>query len=142
MSSDHPNYPGVPADFPLIAVGSALPGYYFKFSAVEENGKYYQQGLSPIQVKDDYLLCEDIAQEMIRYYDKKVAEQKLNSDEILLRSYHSLVQQHWCRSEHTPWVIRRLAELVKVSVPDGIPPSFPLSDPEHSQPYFYETTFR
>jgi hypothetical protein len=123
MSSDHPKYPGVPADFPVVAVNAALPGFQLKFAAVQENGKYYQQGLSPSQVMDDYMLCEDIAQQMIRYYDKKVSEKKLNPDEILLRSYQGLIQQGWCRPEHNPWVIRRLAELVKVSVPKGIPPT-------------------
>jgi hypothetical protein len=118
-------YPEVPSDFPCIAMTVALPGDQPKFSSIYENGKYYAQGMSPSQVADDYLLCEDIAQQMISYFNKKTAENKLNSDEILLRTYQGLIEQGWCRPEHNPWVIRRLAALLNVSVPSGIPESIP-----------------
>jgi hypothetical protein len=111
----------VPADFPRIARHVALPGAHLKFSAVRENGKFYAEGLSPNDVMNDYLLCEDIAQQMILYYNKKVLENKLNIEEIILRIHQGLIHQDWCRPEHTPWVVRRLATLVNVPVPSGIP---------------------
>jgi gp16 family phage-associated protein len=118
-------YPEAPSDFPRIAMTVALPGVQPKFSVICENGKYYAQGMSPSQVADDYLLCEDIAQQMISYFNSKKAENKLNSDEILLRVYQGLIEQGWCRPEHNPWVIRRLAVLVNIAVPSGIPESMP-----------------
>jgi hypothetical protein len=113
----------VPADFPRLALNAALPGVHLKFSTVYEDGKYYAQGMSPTEVLNDYLLCEDIAQEMIRYYEYKLVEGKLNPEQIISRSYESLTMQMWCRPEHAPWVIRRLATLVNVTVPSEIPES-------------------
>lgn len=47
MTIDRASYPGVPDDFPVTAVPSAIGGAQPKMSLVEEDGKFYAPGTSP-----------------------------------------------------------------------------------------------
>jgi hypothetical protein len=50
MPIDRANYPGVPEDFPVTAVLSAIAGAQPKMNLVEEGGKFYAPGTSPSEV--------------------------------------------------------------------------------------------
>lgn len=66
--SDHVDrsiYSGVPADFPIAAIPSALSGAHPKMSLVEEDGKFYAPGTSPSQVASAFEVCEDLVVQMV-----------------------------------------------------------------------------
>lgn len=65
-------YPGVPLDFPVTAVHSALAGAQPKISIVEEAGKFYALGTSPTEVIKAFEVCADLVGQMIPYCQRKL----------------------------------------------------------------------
>lgn len=67
MSADHPKYPGVPIDFPVGPIPSALAGVQPKVNLVEEDDQYYASGTSPSEVSEAFETCENLAQKFVAY---------------------------------------------------------------------------
>ena len=112
MPFDSSKYPGIPEKFPieprLVSISGAQP----KVALVEEDGIYYQEGTSPLEVLEAYEMCEDLAQQFVPYCLKKEAAGFGTHHEILRRVHDSLLQKDWCSKAQSAWVVERTALLL------------------------------
>ena len=107
-------YPGVPMNFPVSPILSGLAGAQPKMSLVEEDGAYYQVGTSPSEVLEDFLVCEDLAHQLVTYCQRKESEGQLTRPEVLLRAFQKIQGAGWCKSdERVSWTIERARELLQ-----------------------------
>lgn len=73
MTTDRASYPGVPEDFPVSAITSAIGGAHPKMSLVEEDGKFYAPGTAPSEVTAAFQMCDDLVSQMVPYCQRKLA---------------------------------------------------------------------
>ena len=74
MTTDRARYPGVPEDFPVSAITSAIGGAHPKMSLVEEDGKFYAPGTAPSEVTAAFHMCDDLVSQMVPYCSAKVGD--------------------------------------------------------------------
>ena len=109
MSNDRQKYPGIPEDFPVAPIPYALAGAQPKLNLVEEDGKYYSLGTSPSEVSDAFEVCEDLAQQFVKYCLDKESAKFGTHAEILERVRQRLLTKDWCTPAQCGWITRRTA---------------------------------
>jgi hypothetical protein len=67
----------IPPDFPADNYKSALSGAQLKLAMFEIDGKYYQEGCTPDELYDRYLMCEDLVSQGHGYCQRKIKKEKL-----------------------------------------------------------------
>ncbi|UUZ70716.1 hypothetical protein LP415_14660 [Polaromonas sp. P1(28)-8] len=120
MSADHPKYPGVPIDFPVGPIPSALAGVQPKVNLVEEDDQYYASGTSPSEVSEAFETCENLAQKFVAYCLEKEKAGFGTQAQILQRMQSSLLTKDWCTPAQYGWIVRRTAGLLNWQVPPGL----------------------
>jgi hypothetical protein len=111
----------IPPDFPTNSYSSSLAGAQPKIAMVEVDGKYYQEGNTPDQQLERYLMCEDLA-EQGRAYCKRKLEEGVVSDATaaMERLYTGLVAKNWCTKDQCLWIIQRVATLSAWQMPTSL----------------------
>ncbi len=112
MSVDRSNYPNIPPDFPIEPTESALAGVQFKLSVVEEAGMFYAPGATPSEVAKAYEACEDFAQQMVPYCERKMTELHLPHEEVLAKLLRGIEQKKWVSPAQARWVVARTQQLL------------------------------
>ena len=110
MSIDRSIYSGIPADFPIAAIPSALSGVHPKMSLIEEDGKFYAPGTSPSEVAAAFEVCEDLVVQMVPYCERKLATFYGDQESTLKAVFQSLLKKKWCTAEQSEWIVRKTAE--------------------------------
>jgi hypothetical protein len=113
----------VPADFPVRKVSSALSGAHPKMALIEVDGVYYRPGSTPAEIQADFERCEDLANQLMAYCRRKIADGTVPTAEAALeRALDGLKNKPWCTAEQNIWIVRRTAALLGWPVPGSIPP--------------------
>ncbi len=120
MSIDRSLYPGVPEDFPIGAMQSALGGVQPKLSMVQEDGRYYAVGTSPSEVHEAYEVCEDLVQQMVPYCQRKLDKFNGNQEATLSAVFEALLGKGWCSRELAEWVVRHTASQLQWPAQDDL----------------------
>ncbi|CAN7592440.1 hypothetical protein LJR118_004465 [Acidovorax sp. LjRoot118] len=110
MSIDRSTYSGIPADFPIVAIPSALSGAHPKMSLTEEDGKFYAPGTSPSEVATAFEVCEDLVVQMVPYCERKLTAFQGDQEATLRAVYRSLLSKKWCTDLQSEWIVRKTAE--------------------------------
>lgn len=133
MRADHPKYPGVPEDFPVLPARFSLAGVQLKINLVDEGGHYYTPGTSPSEMLQVFERCEKLAQFFVDYCRQKEKSALVTPTQILRRLHTNLSSQDWCSHEQYQWVVRRVGELLNWPVPDSLDELQPSTDLQVSQ---------
>lgn len=110
MSVDRSIYSGIPADFPIAAIPSALSGAHPKMSLIEEDGKFYAPGTSPSEVATAFEVCEDLVVQMVPYCERKLAAFQGDQEATLRAVFRSLLSKNWCTDLQSEWIVQKTAE--------------------------------
>ncbi|MDQ0140957.1 hypothetical protein [Cupriavidus necator] len=101
----------VPLDFPRKAVLGVVPGVQSKFAARLIDGKYVV-GLTDQEARERYLVCKDLAEQLVAYCRRKATERTdWTHAQILERVRNSAVQKagEWKISPvEIEWVLVRM----------------------------------
>jgi hypothetical protein len=119
MSIDRANYPGVPEDFPVTAVPSAVAGAQPKMNLVEEGGKFYAPGTSPGEVMAAFQMCDDLVSQMVPYCQRKLATHEDNQEATVKAALQGLQAKRWCTDTQCVWIMRRVVDELQWTVGDG-----------------------
>ena len=119
MSIDRANYPGVPEDFPVAAVPSAVAGAQPKMNLVEEGGKLYAPGTSPGEVMAAFQMCDDLVSQMVPYCQRKLATYEGNQEATVTAALKGLLAKRWCTDAQCVWIMRRVVDELQWTVGDG-----------------------
>jgi hypothetical protein len=120
MSIDRANYPGVPEDFPVTAIPSAIGGAKPKLNLVEEDGKYYSLGTSPSEVIAAFEVCDDLVSQMVAYCQRKLATYGGNEEATVKAALKGLLGKGWCTDAQCVWIMRRVADELKWAVSNSV----------------------
>lgn len=102
----------IPSDFPNDFSSSLLSGTNPKVQMVEVDGKYYEEGNTPNEQYDIYLMCEDMASQGHTYCLRKIEEGKVADPyAALLRLFAGLQAKDWCASKQKIWIVNRVAAI-------------------------------
>jgi len=112
MPIDRSDYRNIPLDFPIEQIDSALAGSQSKLNLVEEDGKFYALGTSPSEVAEAHEICEDLAQQMVPYCVRKMAELHLSHEEMLEKLLEGIFQKNWVSPQQARWTVERTRELL------------------------------
>ena len=124
MSIDRANYPGVPEDFPVAAVPSAVAvavavaGAQPKMNLVEEGGKFYAPGTSPGEVMAAFQMCDDLVSQMVPYCQRKLATYEGNQEATVKAALKGLLAKRWCTDAQCVWIMRRVVDELQWTVGD------------------------
>lgn len=110
MSIDRSIYSGIPADFPIAAIPSALSGAHPKMSLIEEGGKFYAPGTAPSEVATAFEVCEDLVVQMVPYCERKIDAFQGDQEATLRAVFRSLLSKKWCTDLQSEWIVRKTAE--------------------------------
>lgn len=81
----------IPTDFPFNIYQSSLAGAQPKIALVEVDGKYYQEGNTPDQKLEQYVMCEDLAHQSLAYCLRKIKDGTVaGPNAAMLRLYSGL----------------------------------------------------
>ena len=117
MTAENAKYPGVPMDFPVAPIPSALAGAQPKLNLVEEDGQYYAPGTSPSEVSEAFENCESLAQKFVAYCLEIETSGFGTHSQILHRMHSSLLTKDWCTPAQYGRIVRRTAGLLDWQVP-------------------------
>lgn len=120
MSIDRANYPGVPEDFPVSSVLSAIGGARPKLNLVEEDGKYYSPGTSPSEVTAAFEMCDDLVTQMIAYCRRKLAIYEGNAETTVKAALRGLLSKGWCTDAQCVWIMRRVVDELQWAVSESV----------------------
>ena len=109
----------IPEDFPPAVQTSAVPGASPKLNLVMVDGKYYPPGATPAQVRSQYEMCEDLANQLTGYCQKKIG-QGMKQDDILVQVHIGLGQKGWAPANQNLWIIRRTASILGWKLPQSL----------------------
>jgi len=119
MSMDRANYPGIPEDFPVTAVPSAVAGAQPKMNLVEEGGKFYAPGTSPSEVMAAFQMCDDLVSQMVAYCQRKLPTYEGNQEATVKAALKGLLAKGWCTDAQCVWIMRRVVDELQWAVGDG-----------------------
>ena len=108
MTIDRASYPGVPDDFPVTAVPSALAGAQPKMGLVEEDGKFYAPSTSPSEVIAAFQMCDDLVSQMVPYCQRKLATFDGDQEATVKAALKGLRAKRWCSDAQCVWIMRRV----------------------------------
>ena len=99
----------VPDDFPRVARLGAVAGAQPKLLMTQYEGKFYELGLSPPEVYERWLNCEDLAQQLSQAAmpSKLGKRAHMTEEEILAQYVPRLKAQGWGAPEEMEWVANR-----------------------------------
>ena len=109
MTIDRASYPGVPDDFPVTAVPSAIGGAQPKMSLVEEDGKFYAPGTSPSEVVAAFQMWDDLVSQMVPYCQRKLPTFEGGQEATVKNALKGLLAKRWCTDAQCVWIMRRVA---------------------------------
>lgn len=112
MPIDRSNYRNIPMDFPIEHIDSTLANSQSKLNLVEEDGKFYALGTSPSEVAEAHEICEDLAQQMVPYCVRKMAELHLSHEAMLEKLLEGIYQKNWVSPQQARWTVERTRELL------------------------------
>lgn len=106
--------PDVPSDFPRPGALGSVPGVQPKVLAERDGGRFVVPR-DPEEVRARHQLCEDLAQQLVRYSARKRAERPDWTPAQVREKVTQSVRQRafgWGLSPaEAEWVLRRLASL-------------------------------
>jgi hypothetical protein len=109
----------IPADFPTRIRLTAIAGAQPKLAVMRgSDGKYHTPGPSPEEIRADYEMCEDLAQQLVAYCRKKLPIFRSRKT-TLVEVFRGVLHKQWCSPEQTFWTIQRAAVLLEWPVPKG-----------------------
>ncbi len=118
MTTSNPDYSGVPKDFP-VGSQAALSGAQPKLAMVKIDDAYYPAGSTPDEVIAAHEMCEDLAQQLVPYCQRKLSENpQWNEADVLRLTHAGVVKKGWCTPAQAAWTIRRTAVLLSWPAPD------------------------
>jgi hypothetical protein len=120
MSIDRANYPGVPEDFPVTPVPSAIAGVQPKMSLVAEGGKFYAPGTSPSEVIAAFQMCDDLVAQMVPYCQRKLTTFEGNQEATVKAALKGLLAKRWCTDAQCVWILRRVVDELQWAVSKSI----------------------
>ena len=98
-------YPGIPEDFPISHLPSALTGAQPKVDVVRgDDGHYYLQGTTPEEVQQEYADCLELKRQLIEYSERKILVLPGAELAILKASYRNYVAADLCSLEQIRWI--------------------------------------
>ena len=105
----------VPADFPCPVYLGALPGTQPKIAAVLHDGKFYLPGCTPPEIRERWLNCCDLAQQLaLRAQESKAGKHSHMSEQAILQGYlERLIKTGWTSEEEAKWVIHKAASMLE-----------------------------
>ena len=107
-----------PPDFPQAGPTGVVPGAQPKLLVREEAGRFVA-GPCAQDIRARYILCEDLAQQLVAYSAHKLAENPGRPEARLREKVTQAVRQKafgWGLSPaETQWVLRRVAALAPVA---------------------------
>ncbi len=119
MSIDHGKYPGVPDDFPVAGIPSAISGAQPKMSLVAEGSRFYIPGTSPSEVLAAFLLCGDLVSQMVPYCQRKLAAFEGDQEATVKAALKGLCAKRWCSDAQCVWIMRRTVQQLQWPLRDG-----------------------
>ena len=119
MTVDRANYPGVPHDFPIAAIPSAISGAQPKMALIAEGGRFYAPGTSPSEVLEAFELCEDLVSQMLPYCQRKLTAFGGDQEATAKAVLKGLLAKHWCSDAQCVWIMRKTAQTLGWSLPDS-----------------------
>jgi hypothetical protein len=119
-SPTHPSLvsDAIPEDFPRPSRGSALSGAQPKLSLLKVGDRYVDANSSDAQIRAAYVLCEDLAQQLVSYCQRKLSESGASRQAILADTHAGLSNKDWCSPQEVSWTMKRTASLLGWEVPD------------------------
>ena len=104
----------IPPDFPHAAPAGAVPGAQPKLLVFEQSGRFVA-GTPEISLHGRYLMCEDLARQLVIYYAGKRAENPARSGAQLRNKVAQAIRQRafgWGLSPaEVNWVLGRFIAL-------------------------------
>ena len=119
MTTDRARYPGVPEDFPVSAITSAIGGAHPKMSLVEEDGKFYAPGTAPSEVTAAFQMCDDLVSQMVPYCQRKLATFEGDQHATVTAAFKGLLAKRWCSDAQCAWIMRRVVRELQWPVSDS-----------------------
>ena len=116
MERDPTSFTSVPKDFPVTAHIPAVAGAQPKMGLIEEGGKFYAPGTSPSEVVAAFLMCADLASQMIPYCQRKLASFDGDKEATVKAALKGLQAKRWCTDEQCVWIMHRVVDELKWSV--------------------------
>lgn len=104
------NYPGVPDDFPIKPVVSAVAGAQPKLSLVQEGGQFYAPGTSPSEVLAAFEVCADLVTQMAPYCQRKLAQFDGDQTATAKAVFQGLLNKRWCTAEQSKWIMLKTVQ--------------------------------
>lgn len=102
----------IPTDFPFNIYQSSLGGAQPKIALVEVDGKFYQEGNTPDQKLEQYVMCEDLAHQSLAYCLRKIEDGTVaDPNAAMLRLFNGLQSKNWCTQQQKVWIVNRVAVL-------------------------------
>lgn len=105
-----PTQLGVPTDFPRAPFFGALPGAQAKLLA-RKIGDRYVVGLTEDELKERYMGCEDLVQQLMPYCQRKRDENPAwSTAEILRKVARAVHSKAWGQSpDEIDWIVEKVA---------------------------------
>lgn len=122
MVIDRNKYPGIPGDFPIEPVLSAIGGAQAKMNLTQESGTFYAPGTSPSEVARAFDLCDDLVPQMVAYCERKLEAFGGDRAAVLRAAYQGLLNKRWCSAEQSKWVMRQAVQKMDWSLLDELLP--------------------
>lgn len=102
----------IPQDFPCNDYQSSLAGAQPKIALVEVNGNFYPEGNVPQQQLENFLMCEDLAQQGLAYCKRKIDDGTVpDPNSAMIRLFSGLQSKDWCTNMQKIWIVNRVATL-------------------------------
>lgn len=101
----------VPNDFPKPVYMGAVGGAQPKLLAVLYEGRFYEPGATPPEVYERWLMCKDLAEQLIEksVLSKSGKRAHMSESEILEQYYTRLLATNWTSKEEARWIIKEVA---------------------------------
>jgi hypothetical protein len=103
----------VPEDFPRDTTPAVVSGAQPKVCAWLSKGRYLT-GQTDDERRERWLLCEDLARQLIRVAQKDaLAHPDQSRPQTLERVRASVRRKGWVSTDELPWLIERLQQLLR-----------------------------
>jgi hypothetical protein len=84
----------IPDDFPHDLAPAALTGAQPKVAARLIDGRYVV-GMSADERLAHYLMCQDLVDQLLAYFARKMDHSPQAVEQLVLNFYHTAARQHW-----------------------------------------------
>lgn len=103
----------VPHDFPTRPDPTAISGLQAKLPVRFVNGKYFSE-FTPDELELRYVVCEDLVNQLVSYFKRKISEQPFRTPEQLLAAIEeSVIKKDWDITQaELKWCMNKLRSAV------------------------------